>query len=342
MNWWKAFLSAVLFGVATPISKRLLSEIHPFMLAGLFYLGAALILLPQSILLQKSIPLKSFSKSDTFNLLGSLFFGGMVGPVLLLLGLQLTEATNGSLLLNLETPATAILAYLFFKENMSRRATLATIGILLSCIILTFQGTFSPGLGGILIALACLAWGLDNNFTASIHSIEPIRCTFLKGITFGAVNFLISLFLVHNVPSIKAVFIALVVGAFSYGISIVLYISAARGIGATRSQMVFASAPFFGVAVSQIWIGESFHYYQIVSCFVMISALVLLFTEKHIHFHSHELMVHIHRHSHNDSHHDHDHEEPIDNNLIHTHEHRHKSEIHEHCHWPDFHHRHDH
>lgn len=339
MKWWKALISAFLFGIATPFSKELLEEAHPFLLASLFYLGAALVLLPQSIYLHTKSPLKNLSKRDTVNLLGSLFFGGMVGPVLLLFGLRYTAATNASLLLNLETPATTILAFWFFKENISLRASLANAGIVLAGIILTFQGTSVPGIGGILIALACIAWGLDNNHTASIHSIDPVRCTFLKGITFGTINLIITTQLIEQWPSVKTFIFALLIGAFSYGISIVLYISSARGLGAARSQMVFATAPFFGVAVSQGYLGERFQIYQIFSAILLVGMLVLLFTEKHMHLHTHIWIEHTHRHRHDDRHHTHPHEDSID---VHTHAHIHEETTHDHPHWPDVHHRHDH
>lgn len=339
-QWWKALLSACLFGVATPFSKELLAEAHPVLLASLFYLGAAFVLLPHSVYLQKQTPLKNLSRPDILNLFGSLFFGGMVGPVLLLFGLRYTEATNASLLLNLETPATTILAFWLFKENISRRTFLSNAGIVLAGGILTFQGTTVPGSGGILIALACMAWGLDNNHTASIHSIDPIRCTFLKGMTFGTVNLIIASQLIEQWPPFKTIVIALFIGAFSYGVSIVLYISSARGLGAARSQMVFATSPFWGVALSQLYLGESFYLYQVVSALLLIAMLVLLFTEKHTHRHTHIRMEHTHHHTHDDGHHIHEHTETVD--RAHSHPHVHKEFEHTHPHWPDVHHRHEH
>jgi len=342
MNWWKALLSAFLFGVATPFSKELLEDASPFLLAALFYLGASLVLLPRSIYLQRTTPLRHITRKDLANLIGSLFFGGMVGPLFLLFGLKYTEATSGSLLLNLETPATTILAFIFFKENIGIRSFIANAGIVLAGIILTFQGTFTPGIGGILIALACIAWGMDNNHTASIHDIDPVRCTFLKGVTFGIVNLLIAISFIETWPTLRSVFIALLIGAFSYGLSIVLYISSARNLGAARSQMFFATAPFWGVLVSQFYLHEDFQAYQIISMVLLCGMLFLIFTEKHAHLHSHEPFEHAHRHRHDDKHHHHRHEDNSEQKDLHTHQHVHAKIIHEHPHLPDLHHRHDH
>jgi drug/metabolite transporter (DMT)-like permease len=342
-SWIQALISAVLFGISTPISKILLHDFHPFLLASLFYLGAAIILLPLSLYYQAKSPLNQLSRSDSVNLAGSLFFGGMVGPVLLLYGLRYTAATNASLLLNLETPATTLLAFWLFKENISRKATLANAGIVLAGAILSFQGLSHPDFGGILIAAACIAWGLDNNHTASIHNLDAVRCTFLKGMIFGSVNFLIATQLVETWPGANQIIFALLIGAFSYGISIVLYIAAARQMGAARSQMVFASAPFFGVAVSQFYLAENFHLYQLMSMLILIGMLWLLLTEMHLHGHEHAPIRHNHPHAHDDDHHDHDHVKRIsDPRRPHAHLHFHERMFHRHGHLPDLHHRHDH
>ena len=341
MSWLQALAAALLFGASTPLSKQLLQQIHPFLLAALFYLGAALILAPSAVYYQVKAPLRSVSRADFLHLAGSLFFGGMVGPVLLLYGLRHSPATTAALLLNLETPATAILAWWLFKENISRRAAAANLGIVLAGVILSFQGKPVPGIGGLLIALACVAWGLDNNYTASIIGIDAVRTTFLKGLTFGSVNLLIAAAVVKTWPSAGSMLAALAIGAFSYGVSIVLYISAARRLGAARSQMAFAAAPFFGVAVSQVYLGEPLHFYQLLSAAILVAMLTVLFTETHRHFHEHPPERHTHPHRHDDGHHDHD-ELHAPTDEAHSHGHNHQRLYHRHVHMPDPHHRHKH
>ena len=342
ISWFQALAAALLFGAATPLSKQLLQQVHPFMLASLFYLGAALILLPSSVYYQVKAPLRQINRQDFLHLTGSLFFGGMVGPVLLLYGLKYTAATTAALLLNLETPATAILAYWIFRENISRRSAAANAGIVVAAAIISFQGTLVPGVGGVLIALACVAWGLDNNYTASILGIDAVRTTFLKGLVFGSVNLLIAAALIDAWPPMPVVFTALGIGAFSYGISIVLYISAARKLGAARSQMAFAAAPFFGVIVSQIYLGESFFLYHLVGMLILVSMLVLIFTETHRHYHEHRPVTHNHSHRHDDNHHQHHESFQTRAGAEHSHGHTHERLYHRHTHMPDPHHRHEH
>jgi len=134
---------------------------------------------------------------------------------------------------------------------------------------------------------------------------------------------------------------ALAIGAMCYGASIVLYITAAQRLGATRSQIMFATAPFFGVLLSIGVLGEKLSWAQAASGGMFVCAMVLLALEKHQHVHTHEPMEHEHRHRHDDAHHAHDHPEGRCEGE-HTHWHGHEGIEHSHPHWPDLHHRHQH
>jgi drug/metabolite transporter (DMT)-like permease len=100
-----ALLSALLFGASTPASKLLLGSFEPFQLAGLLYLGAALGMAPVvGVQRRRGAPM-AFDRGSARRLAGAVFFGGLLGPVLLLFGLRLAGAGSVSLLLNLD-PAT--------------------------------------------------------------------------------------------------------------------------------------------------------------------------------------------------------------------------------------------
>jgi hypothetical protein len=135
--------------------------------------------------------------------------------------------------------------------------------------------------------------------------------------------------------------LALLVGAVSYGLSITLYVSAAQGLGATRSQMVFSAAPFFGLLLSVTVLGETLTGAQAVAAGIMVISLMVLFSEKHAHVHRHDAMTHQHRHRHGEGHHDHAHEKS-GAAMSHAHWHKHAPQEHAHDHWPDLHHRHAH
>jgi drug/metabolite transporter (DMT)-like permease len=345
MKWrgiTEAFIAAALFGCATPVSKHLLADVSPQVLAGLFYLGAAVGLLPVLLWSSRSSP--SFGlprdRRNRLRLFGAVFFGGIVGPVLLLFGLELARAASVAMLLNLETTATAVLAFLIFREHLGRWAWVGNTGVVVAGAMLALEGGRPGVLGALLVAAAAVCWGLDNNLTAVIDGITPTQSTFWKGLIAGLTNLTIGLILDPATPSL-AWASALGVGVVSYGASIVLYISAAQSLGATRSQMVFATSPFFGILLAVIWLGESLSPLQVAAFGVIALSLGLLFLESHAHEHAHERVVHTHSHRHDDGHHDHEHA-GLPGSHRHSHEHEHEPVTHAHPHWPDLHHRHEH
>ncbi len=336
-----ALLSAALFGAATPASKSLLGSISAFQLAGLLYLGAALGVIAVIIKRGSWRPPWKMSRRNRWNLTGAVFFGGIAGPVLLLLGLQLASAASVSLWLNLELVATAVLGRMFFKDHLGKFGWFGVAGIVFAGAILSF-GEGAAGIwAGLLVLGGCISWGLDNHFTALIDGITPSQSTLWKGIVAGTVNLLIGLYLSPFEVSVIVTAGALIVGVLSYGASITLYITSAQGMGATRAQMFFASAPFFGVALSALILGESISGLQIISAVILAVSLSALFRDQHMHQHTHEEMAHEHSHRHDDDHHDHSHDN-IDSTLRHSHWHEHKPTEHSHPHWPDLHHRHKH
>jgi len=336
-----ALAAAGLFGMATPFSKSLLQGLQENQLAGLLYLGAALFLTP-SMFRQWSAQ-KPTLPADARNrgmLLGAIFSGGIIGPVLLLLGLRFSLAASVSMWLNLETTATAVLAMLFFREHLGRWTWIGNAGVLLAGLLLSVDRGWA-GLWGILcVGGAAAAWGLDNNLTASIDGITPEATTFWKGLIAGITNLAIGLAFFQADLSLSWG-LALVLGGLSYGASIVFYISSAQVLGATRSQMLFSSAPFFGVMMSLLWLNEGLSAMQGLAFLTLIAALVCLWKDQHAHEHEHMAAIHFHEHRHDDDHHIHAHD-GLPENHLHSHEHAHDAAVHTHPHWPDLHHRHEH
>lgn len=333
--------SAFLFGAATPASKVLLEGTQAQVLAGLLYLGAALGVLPAAL---RSSPFRPPWKAGrrTFMMLaGAVLTGGIVGPLLLLLGLRAASAGSVSLWLNLEFVATVVLGHFVFREHLTPRGWIAASGTFIAAILLA-GSEGSPGvISVLLVAAACLCWGFDNHFTALIDGITPAQTTLWKGLVAGGFNLIVGGVLSGGIGSWWTVAAALAVGAVSYGVSVVLYIRSAQGLGASRSQMVFSTAPFFGVLLSVTALGESFTAVQAVAAGIILASLLLLFSERHHHLHRHGALAHQHDHDHADDHHAHIHDGiPEDRNHAHWHEH--DPVEHDHGHWPDLHHRHRH
>lgn len=336
-----ALLSALFFGAATPISKILLAHLTSFQLAGLLYLGAALGVWVLLLRDRRFILPWRMDKRNLWLLLASIVFGGILGPLALLAGLKLASAASVSLWLNLEMVATALIGHFIFKDHLTRRSWIAAGGILTAAMVLALGEGSAGLLAGLLVLAACLSWGIDNHVTALIDGITPAQSTFYKGLAAGSTNLIIGLSLAPLAASFGEVAGGLGIGIFSYGLSIVLYITSAQQLGATRSQLIFSSAPFWGVLLSILILGESFTWQLGLAAALFAASIAVLYHEQHGHAHRHTVQHHEHAHNHHDGHHLHEHEGAPETGW-HSHPHEHTPLEHVHPHWPDLHHRHDH
>lgn len=336
-----ALLAALLFGAATPASKALLNNIPPFQLAGLLYLGAAIGVTPLILRERKFVTPWHLTKINLYRLIGSILFGGILGPVFLLFGLQSASSTSVSMWLNLELIFTALLGYFLFKDHLTVYAWLATACMLIAAALLATAEGNAGITTGLFVAIACLSWGLDNHLTVLIEGISPSQTTFWKGVVAGTVNFAIGSSVTPYSTGFNLIGMAIIVGVFAYGFSIVLYIISAQKLGATRGQTIFSTAPFFGVLLSVTLLGEPIVSSQMYAGLIIAFSLTFLFLERHEHNHSHEKIVHDHLHKHDDGHHEHVLPD-VPHGFWHSHGHKHEEMLHSHPHWPDLYHRHVH
>lgn len=347
MNGSVAFAlgAAVLFGLSTPLAKVLLDSVSPVLLGGLLYLGSGLGLIAARLWRDKGWQLTGLQPREWPWLAGAVLFGGVLGPVSLMLGLQSTIGSTASLLLNLEAVLTAILAWVAFKENADRRVVMGMLTIVAGGVILSWpgEGTALAVLdwGSGFIVFACLCWAIDNNLTRKVSASDALFIAGSKGLVAGCVNVSIALALGNAWPTWSTTFAAMVVGLLGYGISLVLFVLALRGLGAARTGAYFSVAPFVGALVSLLWLGDSAGPGFWVACALMALGVWLHVTERHEHEHTHEPMEHSHAHVH-DAHHQHEHDFAWDEKASHTHLHRHEAITHKHPHFPDIHHQHVH
>lgn len=337
----QALTAAIFFGSSAPIAKLLLGDISPIFLAGFLYLGSgsgvALVrVLNQAQVKEKEAGIKS---DDVKWLAAAIISGGIIAPIILLISLQNTSGSTASLLLNFEGVGTTLIAFLFFKEAISRRAWFAILGITLAGIFIStnFEQGFNFSLGALGIVLACFLWGLDNNFTRNISGKDPLAIVAWKGLVAGTFSFLLAWVLGDTVPSIKTILWTLLLGFVCYGLSTILFIRSMRGLGAARTSALYGTAPLAGVLLSIFIFAEFPSVFFIIATILMIVGALLLIHENHEHSHVHTAILHDHSHSHDDAMHRHD-----DTKGIHSHEHEHLAEEHEHDHTPDIHHRHEH
>jgi drug/metabolite transporter (DMT)-like permease len=252
----------------------------------------------------------------------------------------MTSAASGSLLLNLEGLATMGLAWLVFRENVDRRLLLGAAAILAGAVLLSWQGEAARlDVGGLLIAGACLCWGIDNNLTRKLSSADPIEIAMIKGIVAGLTNLGPALAFGAQLPSIDVLAGGAVVGFFGIGVSLVLFMLGLRHLGAARTGAYFSLAPFIGALLSLAMFRDGFTVQLAVAGALMAFGLWLHLAERHAHEHSHKPIEHEHAHMH-DEHHQHAHSGPV--SEPHSHWHRHEPLRHKHPHYPDLHHRHEH
>ena len=332
-------LAALLFGAATPASKALLGTLGPITLAGLLYLGAAMGVLPLSF----RHPLQGLPHDATNvrRLIGAVALGGLVAPVLLLMGLSRAPAASVALWLNLEVAATTMLAWTFFREHLDVRAGLGVTVVLLAGTLLALPSDVGTASAAVAVGAACVCWGLDNNLTSRIDGFTPAQYTFIKGLVAGLWNLGIGLAVERLPLDWTVVTTALAVGAVTYGASLALYVAGAQQIGAARSQMLFAASPFLGGLLAWTLLGETVEPLQLVAGLLMLAGVASLLSTRHGHVHVHEETIHTHSHTHDDGHHLHAHP-GLAPSIRHTHPHAHEPLTHGHPHLPDLHHRHGH
>jgi drug/metabolite transporter (DMT)-like permease len=264
--------------------------------------------------------------------------------VALMFGLLSTSGSTASLLLNLETVLTAVIAWVVFKENADRRIVIGMLAIVAGGVALswpTASAVQSSVTGPALVGLACLCWAIDNNLTRKVSASDALFIAATKGVMAGAVNTLIAMGMGAVLPGFATLSVTMVVGLLGYGISLVLFVLALRGLGAARTGAYFSTAPFIGAATALMVFPETTSLAFWMAMGLMSVGVWLHLTERHAHEHTHIELSHGHVHCH-DEHHQHVHDFEWDGVEPHTHDHKHAKLKHEHAHFPDVHHRHSH
>lgn len=250
-----AVMAALLYAISAPISKLLLDEIKPTMLAALLYLGAGgglwIVQWIQTRVDPTRPSTQRIAKEQSSYVLWMILLD-ILAPILLMIGLTMTSAANASLLNNFEIVTTSMIALFFFNEKISKKLWVAIFLVTVSSMILSVEelSGFSFSLGSIFVLMACLCWGLENNVTRVLSINPPIQIVIIKGLGSGLGSLFIATIL--NDVSFNPVYIvlALILGFFAYGLSILFYVLAQRDLGAATTSAFYAFAPFMGAAIS--------------------------------------------------------------------------------------------
>ena len=318
-----AILSAALYAISSPVSKLLLKEIPPTLMASFLYLGAGLGMSIVGFIKHMKYKEKTeagLTKQELPFTVGMVVLD-IAAPIFLMFGLTMTTSANASLLNNFEIVTTSLIALLIFKESISKRLWGAIFLITVASIILSVVEdirNFSFSFGSIFILLACICWGLENNCTRKLSVKDPLEIVVIKGICSGIGSLLIALILGEQTNNVPYIIAALLLGFFAYGLSIFFYIYAQRDLGAARTSAYYAIAPFIGVGLSLIIFREIPTFSFVIALVIMIIGTYFASIEQH----SHTVITHEHSHRHEDGYHSHLHDKTIigKHNHIHTHE----------------------
>ncbi len=345
-----ALLAALLFGAGTPLAKLLLGQLSPWLLAALLYLGSGigLWLLRRA----RGAPAVVLPRQELPWLAGAVLTGGMLGPVLLMLGLSRLPASGAALLLNAEAVFTALIAWFVFRENVDRRIAFGMVAIVAGSVVLSWPeaGAAQPGWDAwwpaLAVVAACLAWGVDNNLTRKVSLHDAAWVAMVKGLAAGATNLALAYALDARFvwPRWDLALAAGALGFASYGSSLTLFVISLRHLGAARTGAYFSVAPFFGALVAIGLLAELVTAQWALAGALMAIGVYLHLSEQHAHAHHHALLEHSHAHRHgpDDLHHGHVHADGTDAAREHIHWHRHAPMTHAHAHFPDAHHQHRH
>jgi drug/metabolite transporter (DMT)-like permease len=311
-----AVLAAVFYAISTPVSKIILKSVGPTMTASMLYLGAGIGIGILFLLKGRNEPRSArLCRSDLPYTIGMILLD-ISAPILLMNGISRTTAANASLLNNFEIVATSILAFIIFREKISKRMCIALLLVILSSLILSFEGgsSLSFSTGSLLVLGAATCWGLENNCTRMISQKSTYEIVILKGVFSGTGALVVALILGEKIPDIKYILLIFAVGFVAYGMSIFVYIRAQSVLGAAKTSAFYALAPFIGAFISFLLLGEKPDAKYIIALLVMLAgtffAVIDTLKYSHSHIHSHtvhhlrngkietEVITHEHSHSH--------------------------------------------
>jgi len=249
-----AVLAAVLYALNAPLSKLLLQNVPPTMMAGFLYLGAGIGMCVMGVVRRHTAQAGKECKLQRKDLpftLGMIVLD-IAAPIFLMIGLKSTAAANASLLNNFEIVATSLIAMVFFREKIGKRLWIAIGLITLSSILLSVEDAscFQFSVGSLFVILAGVCWGLENNCTRCLSHSDPLEIIIVKGLCSGIGSVMIGLIVGEAFPEICDILRILLLGFVAYGLSIYFYVYAQRDLGAAKTSAYYAIAPFVGVLLS--------------------------------------------------------------------------------------------
>lgn len=251
-----AILAALCYSLVNPINKLINSDISPLFSASMLYFGTflvGLIYFLVQIIFKKYQSKDNLEKKDIpFLLLAILFHSG--AAISLMFGLTYLSSGNASLLGSFELISTSLIAFLLFKENISKWLWIGIIFIFSACVIISLGDleNLNFSIGSILCLISPICFGFANNFLKKISHKNPAISIGLIGLGGGLISLIVGFIVGERFVSFTPVIIEVSVGMISYGIALILFIYAERFVGASKTSAFFSLAPFIAIILSLI------------------------------------------------------------------------------------------
>lgn len=275
-----AFLSSFLYDLNVPVSKYSLKTLSTNEILFLLYFGSAVGLFLLMLFNKKQKFSLKPEKGESIFIIGVIIFD-ILAALFIVESLKYIDASTVSLISILEISFTIVISHFIFKTKISKNLIIAVILVSIGGFLLSFDSSteFKLSIASMLTVFATACWGLENNLTAKVSDKNPLLLIFYKCFAVAIFNLLFIL----NI-NIFELFInnwyLLVIGFFTYGISILYYVYAINYIGISKTSIVFSFSPVFGALISLILFKEKITIYFVISLILMLMGIYFTIIDK--------------------------------------------------------------
>ncbi len=275
-------VSSALFGSVFTLAKIPLDTVDPLALSAVVYTIAGLGLMPFA-----KASFRLDTRLDYYRLAIITIFGAIAAPILLLYGLEQTQASDAAIIANGEIVFTLILAAVFFGERPhGRLGIVAVVLVVIGLFIATTDLNLSDAIiefseGNILILLSMFMWAIDNNVSRRLTSnVDPAKIAMVKSLVGGLALLMIAL-VAGKWPAIAGIepTLWLIIAGMSvsgFGGALLFFLHGIKRIGTVKTMSVFSMTPIFGIVVAALALGESISFFQGIATAMIIVGILLL------------------------------------------------------------------
>jgi drug/metabolite transporter (DMT)-like permease len=281
-GYLSVLFAAALFGSVFTVAKFPLAIVDPLALSAVVYTISGLALIPFA-----KASFRMDSRRDYGILLLITGLGAVGAPVLLLYGLQQTDASDASILTNGEVIFTILLSAIFFGEKPKGRLGIFAVGLVIvglfmattdmkaSDTILQFNA------GNLMILGSMFLWAIDNNLSRRLtRRIDPAKSAMVKSLLGGLIMLaaVVALGKGSVLTAIPADLWLIIIGmsVSGFGGALLLFLHGMKRIGTIRTMAVFSLTPVFGIVIAALVLGESISVFQGIATAIIIAGIMLV------------------------------------------------------------------